>query len=301
MRLLILIFCLLSLIQPVVIQSQEDYPSPILYVEDRGELYGVGWDPAGSFVATYSEAGEDNWLGIWYIGEEYINLWATTLVRRCGESDVLVCRVEWNHGGLQIALSSDIKTLIYGSETGREELVSEQHFSGWDEDNSPILSDNYPTAYDATRNRLATAHNRAEIPYVEVTDYENESVLFTHEFGENDTIESMAFLPDGDQLALIISPDKSTNDVYLWDLETDTFTDLEEIDPAYITEVKTFDHYVIGYGRGTLVTIWDSTSREIAARINRYATDVDVSPDGRYLATVYDNLLEIWDVDSLLP
>ena len=67
-----------------------------------------------------------------------------------------------------------------------------------------------------------------------------------------------------------------------------------------LTDIITFRNYVMGYGRGTLVYIWDAEDQGIVSRLNRYASAISFNPRNFYLATGNSTVTEIWDLSALL-
>ena len=120
--------------------------------------------------------------------------------------------------------------------------------------------------------------------------------------GPTDSIDSVAFSPDGSRLAS--SSDGDT--VHLWDINTGTY---ETIFTGRTSSVSTVafspDGRTLAGGsrssRDKTVYLWDVDTSNLKATLTEHISGVDsiaFSPDGETIATLSDAIIYLWDASS---
>ena len=127
--------------------------------------------------------------------------------------------------------------------------------------------------------------------------------------GPSDGVRSVSFSPDGKTLAATGHDETDTGlfvSLYLWD--TATLTEIDVIRTQEGWQIMSFspDSRMLAFAgsNSTTVRLWDIAARKEKpefAMINSGVYSVSFSPDGKTLATGYNNGVRLWDVATRTP
>lgn len=280
-------------------------PEPLLTLQYEGDMKAVGWRQDGTALAAYEETRTDSGVLervlIWTFQDGEAVLTDVFEVDYCYQEIHFGCEIEWSPDETKIALTDDYTTQIIDSATGAPVLKVEQSFAGWRDTGEPVLADGEGDAdYHPAQGLLArTVDPEGErwFDTVQILEAATGNVLHTYATYEgNSVVIAVSFLPDGKSLAMLEYGDQPR----LWNFTRDEWLRLESDPGDFITDLTASGAYIIGYGRETLVYVWDAATGDLVTRLNRYGWGVALSPDGRSLATAGGGGVFLWDMADVL-
>ncbi|MBK8135745.1 MAG: hypothetical protein IPK52_07900 [Chloroflexi bacterium] len=289
-------------------QTTSVVPAPALTLRDNGKTIAVGWRPDGMALAAYEEAYierefRDSLLVWTFDNAAWTRSQAAGIDAGCYAWIYPGCEIEWTSDGRQFALSTPHDTHIVTPDTAE---ITGALFAGWAEDGTPVFTpslfdaDYLDAGFDGEQGRIARIVASAVDGIgdtVELVDAATGEIVSSRQFAQSDDylgITGVSFLPDGSGLAVVAT------DALIWRFADDSLLPLSITAGDYISGLEAAGPYVFAYGLSALVHVYDVKTGDLVTRLNRYAYDVALSPDGRTLATAGGGGVSLWELSTVL-
>ncbi len=271
-------------------------PDPVVSLVLEEWIIDVGWQPDGSRLATLQWGS----LTLWDATVDPPVMMDRIAIPQCGEPPLWPCRIIWNDTGTHIGLTGIYGSYVIEVQTGDIVATSTSEWiASISPDGEPAWVPPYRDVHPENQ-QVLRVNWQSEI--VEIISAISGEILYQVELGDSEySADTGAFIPGTDDILLISSRGRSDYQAVIWNPVRDTW---EPIPLELFSDVTRFlpvgSETLFVYDRLRLLTFWDMESWTVLARLNRYTSAVDLSPDGTRLATGSGYRVEIWDYPAII-